>query len=1170
MRQVARAREDPPRLRDAVRSDQRNGGTDTLRVALGPAQADRDRSLAAPRLQRAKRRVVLREHQVGPRIAVEVCARERLLVAAEQDARSERIDRFERRPAEAAQQQAEPAVEASGLRLRRERVLREHKVEHTIAVEVVRDTALQRRDLRHARQRLREEPAVAVLEHEAFQFVADKLLRLRERFLAVDLGQRRAREAVVGRERAADRRDRVAAAAETAHGQQAALAVLRLHHVERAAAVEVRRVEPQRMFLRRLVLRVLAEVADDEIDVAVAVEVLGQEALPLTVRRIGELRVRRVDEATAFVREHANPIPLRREQQLGTAVAVEIAEHSGSDHAHRTQRRQKRIGRVHEATAVIAQQHAAFGLGITTGLHARADEQVEVAVEVDVTRSDWPGADTHVRQRISRSARERALTVVGVETITQQFRALPGLDAAAADEQVEVAVAVEVDEHRAHVLAFGIVAPRARELVEAAAFARAQQGTRLPSSAADEHVIAAVAVDVAECERRAELRQAMRQQRLHRVVVERALAMHERQIGLLREPRCRRRHAALVGHRPRDILRLAHDVAAIRFHSRELLRGARRPTHDERFDARVLAEAEVLHRLVAAHVAAHGRHEARLLHTACGQLDARADAVAVLAAPLQRHERAMRSRSAVLEHARFLVEVVRHAIEVAIAIEIAEHRTVAHAKFVEPPLRANVGEGKAAEVLLADVALVDALHAPREVERLVLLPLLHEPLVGLDRVGVVLEDRDAVRRVRVQQPILVEVDEAHRPRPVRAREPGHVRELGELATAHVAIQRVAHVLRRLGVHQEPAMVAHAAHEHLAHVVRGARHVRDPQVEATVVVEVAEVAAHAEERRVRQRRLRYVLERAVAAIAPQPVLAVDVVADVEVEATVVVEVPPHAAEPVAGHAHARGIADVDEARGPIVAQQAIALARGEHAAVLHFEQFLVAARHDRLTALLRGLREREAGERREQLLARRRDRFGQRHFGNELRRQVGTEHAVRQHERIEIAIVVVVRERSARARRSDCEAERSRAFDERAVALVLVEQVLRLRIADVEVEVAVAVDVDERRGLAPRIATVNSAGLLGDVLEAQWRNLAEQSIRAVLADEIQVRQAVAVVVADREARAAVDVGDDVLAAQFVAERDAAVLGGDLRKARAFVRCTRRQRHRRDRRCIVALA
>jgi hypothetical protein len=177
--------------------------------------------------------------------------------------------------------------------------------------------------------------------------------------------------------------------------------------------------------------------------------------------------------------------------------------------------------------------------------------------------------------------------------------------------------------------------------------------------------------------------------------------------------------------------------------------------------------------------------------------------------------------------------------------------------------------------------------------------------------------------------------------------------------------------------------------------------------------------------VRQHLLRDVGEAAVAEVVVEVVRRLEVVGDVQVLVAVAVEVPPHDRQAVAVVLDAGLVGDVDPARVPVVAEQAVALAGLERRrrAGQREEVVLVALRHDEVALAILAAKDGYGGSSSCLVL---RIAGRQRHLGDDLVRQAVLERAVGQHVEVEVAVVVVVGERAAHAGGGETEPER-RAF-----------------------------------------------------------------------------------------------------------------------------------------------
>src|SRR5690606_26695298 len=95
---------------------------------------------------------------------------------------------------------------------------------------------------------------------------------------------------------------------------------------------------------------------------------------------------------------------------------------------------------------------------VATRHDAAADEEVEIAVTVEVARCD-DAAAVGVRRHGVGGARELAAALVAVNPVAQAL--VPGLDlrAAADDVQVQVAVRIEIEPEGTEILGARVVVP---------------------------------------------------------------------------------------------------------------------------------------------------------------------------------------------------------------------------------------------------------------------------------------------------------------------------------------------------------------------------------------------------------------------------------------------------------------------------------------------------------------------------------------------------------------------------------------------------------------------------------------------------------------------------------------------------------------------------------------
>ena len=171
---------------------------------------------------------------------------------------------------------------------------------------------------------------------------------------------------------------------------------------------------------------------------------------------------------------------------------------------------------------IILQQIASRRDSVPPRHHAAADEQIDVPVTVEVTGYDAGTVVAEVRQRIL-GAMEIPVTVVQVQPVAQR-RALPEFVTAAHDVEIEVTVAVGIEEGSIYVFVQTVGAKGGLGRgPETAVRILQEQLTGLPFGAPYVDVVPAIAVDVTDREGRALGREQMGHQRLAAEVEERVL-----------------------------------------------------------------------------------------------------------------------------------------------------------------------------------------------------------------------------------------------------------------------------------------------------------------------------------------------------------------------------------------------------------------------------------------------------------------------------------------------------------------------------------------------------------------------------------------------------------------------------------------------------------------------
>ena len=162
---------------------------------------------------------------------------------------------------------------------------------------------------------------------------------------------------------------------------------------------------------------------------------------------------------------------------------------------------------------------------------------------------------------------------------------------------------------------------------------------------------------------------------------------------------------------------------------------------------------------------------AHLRTTFGDDIDAGADALRVGLAADQHERDCVAVGGGVLVEPGFLVEVVGHYVEVAVAIEVAQHRTVADRSNVETPGRTGPLELQVASVAQREVLLRHALYAANQVKGFSLLAGLPQCLFLQLEVGVHVEPCDAIRAEEIEPAIIVEIAKERAPGPIGTGDP---------------------------------------------------------------------------------------------------------------------------------------------------------------------------------------------------------------------------------------------------------------------------------------------------------------------------------------------------------------------------------------------------------------
>ena len=249
--------------------------------------------------------------------------------------------------------------------------------------------------------------------------------------------------------------------------------------------------------------------------------------------------------------KNADRHPLSHHNQVELSVVVMIEPRGRRDHPRFREPFRPLGGDIHEPScAVVLEQVAPGRTAVLAGNHPAADEEVEIAVSVEVSRNDAGAVLEEVGQAVHGTV-EVALTVAQVEPVPERFVVTPVLVSSADDVQVRMSVAVGIEEGGRDVFVEAVrlenpVVARA----EPAIGLLQEQPPRLVLGAADKEVVQAVAVHVTGGEGGSFGREQVRHERLAVVVEEPVLLVRELDVGLGRhideEPRvgCHGRRSA--------------------------------------------------------------------------------------------------------------------------------------------------------------------------------------------------------------------------------------------------------------------------------------------------------------------------------------------------------------------------------------------------------------------------------------------------------------------------------------------------------------------------------------------------------------------------------------------------------------------------------------------------
>ena len=875
---------------------------------------------------------------------------------------------------------------------------------------------------------------------------------------------------------------------------------------------------------------VAAPVRDDQIHPAVAIEVRRGDAVPAAGDAGHTVRCGHIGELAAVVPQQADRAPVAGERQVGITVAIEVGENRAAHEAD--------VGEGlgdHEDAAVVPQEQRCRRLRIPPGDGAPADEEVEVAIPVDIREHDRAGGVQVVDDRELGGGRCGTLEGRDVERCRIRVGVLPVRRAGDdADGSVrgpphgDTGLVARIGRRHRSVGPFDQTAP---------AFVAEDDGA--PGLAAgDDEVVGPVAVDIGPGDAGPEGAEPARKQRLPGEIV----------VGLVEvDVPDGRAHIAEQRRRPGDGGRrgprrgLVDLVDAVRHH---VVHDGLLAAAPDDLDGEPLGRArgEDAHRIVARAIAAACHHLLRLRDRAAEDLDLRADAAGVAAGAFQAHRDARRGR-VVAEDTCRRVETVDDDIEVAVVVEVGQRHALRHARGVETPRGAGVFEGQVAAVAERHARHLASRHAPEELEALLRRP----PRAGAADLGHHVRVLDvmvaAVGDEQVLPAVQVHVEEGGAPRPVGRRHAGERRDVGVGAVAAREVQRVARDFRaELRVGDRPGQDAVQGERPLpcARLPARAEHLGDEEVVEAVAVDVRGVDRHRRQTVMAEGGPRRGLEALAALVQPDAVRPIDeVVADVEVRQSVAVQVAEH-----------RGQAPIRRCflqRVAVLVEEHADVPRGgdEVAAALVHVELVAFAFFEHLGRAARVRESQETVARFDDRRAVGRAARGHPQAGRVVVDRVG---AVMRDVQVEVAVAVDIGEGHRRGagflgelRTGDLGETTATVVEEGAGA--------GAETVDQQVEVAVPVDVGQRAS-GRELARARDAGRGGDLLELPASKVPVQDVPAVEPAEVDVHPAVAVDIAQGHARAVLEqaVGGDHRVGETVGEADAGVGRPERREAR----------------------
>ncbi len=163
--------------------------------------------------------------------------------------------------------------------------------------------------------------------------------------------------------------------------------VFGLDQINRAPTCEIGVTQSKRLCGRRTIRTVQAPVAGDDVGPPISIQIRSVHSGP-PARLFRESKLSRDFRKLArIVFENANRPPFARQNQFRKTVSIQITPNRAGDKSNGL--KDTIVGRVNRpASVLIPKNHRRRGLWITPGKAPAPDEQIEIAVPVDVAKRE--------------------------------------------------------------------------------------------------------------------------------------------------------------------------------------------------------------------------------------------------------------------------------------------------------------------------------------------------------------------------------------------------------------------------------------------------------------------------------------------------------------------------------------------------------------------------------------------------------------------------------------------------------------------------------------------------------------------------------------------------------------------------------------------------------------